>query len=86
MPDEIALIVNGTRVMVPAGATVAVAVALVGHACRRSVSGEPRGPLCGMGICFECRIAINGQPHCRGCQVICKDGMDVRTNDVRTND
>lgn len=81
MRNEIALTVNGTRIVVPSGATVAVAVALAGHACRQSISGEPRGPLCGMGICFECCVAINGQPHCRGCQAICEEGMDVRTSD-----
>lgn len=81
MRNEIALTVNGTRIVVPSGATVAVAVALAGHACRQSISGEPRGPLCGMGICFECRVAINGQPHCCSCQAICEEGMDVRTSD-----
>ncbi len=81
MHNEIALTVNGTRVVVPSGATVAVAVTLAGQACRKSASGEPRGPLCGMGICFECRVAINGQPHCRSCQAICQEGMDVRTSE-----
>ena len=81
MRNEIALTVNGTRVVVPSGATVAVAVVLARQACRASVSGEPRGPLCAMGICFECRVAINGRPHCRSCQALCEEGMDVRTND-----
>jgi len=80
MRDEIALTVNGRCVMVPSGTTVAVAVVLARQACRESVSGEPRGPLCGMGICFECRVAINGQPHCRSCQAICEEGMDVKTH------
>ena len=47
---------------------------------RRSVSGEPRGPLCGMGICFECRVTINGREHCRSCQIPCEPGMEVRTD------
>jgi len=47
---------------------------------RRSMSGEPRGPLCGMGICFECRVTIDGEEHSRSCQTVCKDGMDVRTD------
>ncbi len=34
---------------------------------RRSVSGEPRGVLCAMGICFECRVEISGVPHRRAC-------------------
>ena len=78
MPDEVTITVNGTRVTVPFGATVAVAVMMAGAACRNSVSGEPRGPLCAMGICFECRVAINGRAHCRSCQIICEEGMDVR--------
>ncbi len=81
MPSEITLTVNGVRVTVPNGATVAVAMAISGGACRTSVSGEPRGPLCGMGICFECRVVIDGRPHCRSCQILCAPGMDVRTND-----
>jgi sarcosine oxidase subunit alpha len=44
-----------------------------------SVTGEPRAPLCGMGICFECRATINGFAHRRSCQVLCEPGMDVRT-------
>jgi sarcosine oxidase subunit alpha len=84
MPDSksgsVTLSVNGSRVSVVAGATVAVAVAIAGQACRTSVSGEPRGPLCGMGICYECRVSINGMPHCRSCQILCQSGMDVRTD------
>lgn len=46
---------------------------------RRSVTGEPRGPLCGMGICFECRVTINGRPHQKSCQILCAEGMVVET-------
>ena len=34
---------------------------------RKSVRGEPRGPLCGMGICFECRVDGAPDPHQRTC-------------------
>jgi aerobic-type carbon monoxide dehydrogenase small subunit (CoxS/CutS family) len=71
--------VNGSPVVVLLGATVAVAVVLAGQACRTSVSGEPRGPLCGMGICFECRVAIDGNLHARSCQVLCQQGMEIDT-------
>lgn len=84
MPDftsgSVTLTVDGLPVSVLPGATVAVAVAIAGRSCRTSVSGEPRGPLCGMGICFECRVSINGMPHCRSCQILCESGMDVRTD------
>jgi sarcosine oxidase subunit alpha len=78
--SPVTLSVNGSPVSVLAGATVAVAVAIAGQACRTSVSGEPRGPLCGMGICFECRVSINGTPHCRSCQILCEPGMEVKTD------
>jgi D-hydroxyproline dehydrogenase subunit gamma len=79
MLSQVTVTVNGAPIVVPSGATVAVAVVLAGEACRMSVSGDPRGPLCGMGICFECRVAIDGKPHCRSCQVLCEQGMEVST-------
>jgi hypothetical protein len=77
---QVTLKVNSSPVTVFAGATVAVAVAIAGQTCRTSVSGEARGPLCGMGICFECRVSINCVPHCRSCQILCEPGMDVKTD------
>jgi predicted molibdopterin-dependent oxidoreductase YjgC len=80
MPEEVELMVDGTRVSVAAGTTVAGAVANAGRtAFRHSVSGEPRWPLCGMGICFECRVTIDGRAHSRSCQVMARSGMVVRT-------
>jgi predicted molibdopterin-dependent oxidoreductase YjgC len=79
MLSQVTVTVNGAQVAVPSGTTVAVAVALAGQACRKSVSGELRGPLCGMGICFECRVAIDGNLHARSCQVLCQQGMEIDT-------
>jgi D-hydroxyproline dehydrogenase subunit gamma len=81
MPEQIELTVNGAAVVVPSGATVAVAIALAGAVCRKSVSGELRGPLCGMGICFECRAAVDGRMYCRTCQVLCRPGMEISTGE-----
>ena len=80
MPDQLALKVNGSSVSVPAGTTVAVAVAIAGQTCRTSVTGERRAPLCAMGICYECRVEIDGVPHRRCCQILCESGMDVKTD------
>ena len=60
MPDAIQLKINGRPISVPAGTVVAAAIANAGIVSfRRSVSGQPRGPLCGMGTCLECRVTIN---------------------------
>ncbi len=78
----VTLSVNGQRVVVPAGSMVSTAVALAGVTTyRRSVTGEPRAPLCGMGICFECCVRINGLPHCRSCLILSESGMEVQTDE-----
>jgi hypothetical protein len=79
MSEACSITVNGKQVRVPIGASVAAAVMLANEPCRFSVSGEPRGPLCGMGICMECRATVNGVPHRRTCQMICAPGMEVVT-------
>jgi hypothetical protein len=79
MSTGCSITVNGKHVLVSAGASVAAAVIMANEPCRFSVSGEPRGPLCGMGICMECRATVNGVPHRRTCQIICAAGMEVVT-------
>jgi D-hydroxyproline dehydrogenase subunit gamma len=76
---SIALTVNGVPVTVAPGTTVAAAVAMAADRTRTSVSGEPRGPLCGMGICFECRVTIDGVAHQKSCQIVCRPGISVTT-------
>ena len=80
MDDPVWISIDELPVEVEDGTTVAAAILKSNIAAfRRSVTGEPRGPVCGMGVCFECRVTINGQPHRRSCQVSCEPGMMVRT-------
>ncbi|MEP7342519.1 MAG: (2Fe-2S)-binding protein [Acidobacteriota bacterium] len=82
MPETITLSVNGCSVTMPEGSMVSTAIFASGATTfRRSVTGQPRAPLCGMGICFECRVTINNQRHARSCQIACGEGMDVRTDE-----
>ena len=81
MPDRVTISVNGKPVSVPRGTLVAAALAYAGvSSFRSSVHGEPRGPLCGMGVCFECCLTINGNAHARSCLTLCEEGMEVRTD------
>lgn len=81
MSETVTLTVDGVLVTMPAGSMVSSAILKTGRcAFRRSATGELRGPLCGMGICFECRVTIDGEIHCRSCQTVCGNGMDVRTD------
>ncbi|HEX4309972.1 MAG TPA: (2Fe-2S)-binding protein [Acidobacteriaceae bacterium] len=79
--QSVSLIVNGALLSVASGTTVAAAVLMAGTMTRASVAGEPRGPLCGMGICFECRVTIDGVAHQRSCQILCTEGLRVTTPD-----
>jgi len=73
--------INNRKLDVPSGSTVATAVfASEAVSFRESVSGEKRFPICGMGICFECRVSINGVKHRRSCQILVKEGMKIETD------
>lgn len=81
MAGEITVLVDGRPVLVAAGSMASTAVAVAGAwKFRTSVGGEPRGPLCGMGVCFECRVTIDGRAHCRSCQTVCEPGMEIQTD------
>lgn len=80
MSAVIHLSVDGQPVAVPDGATVAAAVAQVASRFRRSRTGEPRAPLCGMGVCFECRVTVDGVAQVPACLTPARDGTAVTTN------
>ena len=76
--------VGETRVRVPAGSSVAAALAQQPPGrTRLSVSGQWRAPLCGMGVCHECRVLINGRERL-ACQTVCEDGMCIDTRNAHT--
>ena len=78
----IKLTINNRPIEVADGTTVAAAICITGiDGFRRSVNGELRGPLCGMGICFECRVTIDGVSHTRSCNILASNGMEVVTDE-----
>lgn len=78
--QKISIRINGSKVFVSPGTSVAAAIMTSGAACRISAHGTQRGPLCGMGICQECRATINGVRHQVTCQLLCATGMEITTN------
>jgi len=82
MPNLIQVTINGQAVTVPGGITVAAAVLLSGKSgIHRSPSGALRGPVCGMGVCFECRVTVNGRAHARSCLTTCEAGMEISADE-----
>lgn len=71
------IVIDGEPCDVPAGISVAAALALAGNGViRSSVSGERRAPFCGMGVCQECRVTVNGR-RMLACQTECQPDMVI---------
>jgi len=78
----VTITVDGRVLDVRPGTLVAAAVELAapGRGARVSPGGTRRQPLCGMGVCGECRVTVDGRPHRLGCQLACMPGMEIRTD------
>ena len=70
--DRFEIIVNGKRIDVYDGETIGAAMMAAGlHTLRSSKKlKEPRGIYCGIGLCQECRMVINGVPNTQACKNI----------------
>ena len=82
--DTVTLTVDGKPVAAVKGESIAAAMTAAGlRRLRTDQAGRPRGLLCGMGSCFECRVSINGGPATRACLAPVEPGMTVTTLDGR---
>ena len=71
--------VDGAAVPACNGQTVAAALLASGRQVfRRTATGAPRGVFCGMGVCFDCLVTVNGQGDQRACITPARPGMRVR--------
>jgi len=75
----IELTVDGTPLAAPAGQSLAAAMMNAGRVVLRdSPSGMPRGLFCGIGVCQECRVVVDGVVS-RACVTPVVAGMRVTT-------
>lgn len=44
-------------------------------------AGKPRGIFCGIGVCFDCLVVVDGRADERACVVPARAGLDVRTQE-----
>ena len=76
--------IDQKEVRVPAGISVAAALLTQGiKTLRWSAEGDPRGLFCGMGVCYECLVTIDGQPDQRACMSLVEEGMHIHTGTQR---
>lgn len=77
--EFVSIQINGRTMQVPDGISIAVAMVLADEPCRLSVSKTERGPLCAMGICYECRVTVDGIAGLLACITPCVAGIKVNT-------
>ena len=79
---RLSLTLDGRAVNAYEGETVAAVLLAEGHiATRKTRSGSPRGVYCGMGVCFDCLVVVDGVPNTRACVTWVREGMDVTRQD-----
>jgi len=70
--------VDGERAEAFEGESVAAAIMAGGELpLRRTEAMDPRGYYCGMGVCFDCVMVIDGVPNTRTCVTWVREGMTV---------
>ena len=78
--QAVTITLDGVPVPAYLGETIAGALLANGRrAWRHTQSGEPRGLFCGMGICFDCVVTVDGLPGVRACLTPVAEGMVVET-------
>ncbi len=82
---EVTFKLNGIAKSAYLGESVATVLLAEGiNAMRVTTQGQARGVYCGMGVCFDCLVVVNGLPNTRACMTWIKEGMDIHTQDGLT--
>ena len=64
------------------GETLHAALIAAGYRqLRNSKENHPRGIYCGMGVCFECLVTVNGRPSQQACMTRVENGMEVELSE-----
>jgi D-hydroxyproline dehydrogenase subunit gamma len=80
---KVKILVNGRLHVAFEGETVHAALLAAGYRVLRKTlkTGQPRGIFCGMGVCYDCLVTIDGLPNQRACMTQVKDGMEIRVDE-----
>lgn len=74
---------DGTPVPFRPGQTIGAALVADGRPSWRTtrLAGSPRGIFCGIGVCFDCLVTVDGEPNQRACLVRADAGQVVTTQE-----
>jgi aerobic-type carbon monoxide dehydrogenase small subunit (CoxS/CutS family) len=78
---EVEIVVDGLPVTAFEGESVAAALLASGRRTLRTTARlhEPRGMYCGIGVCFDCVMTVDGTPGVQTCQTPVRAGMHVES-------
>lgn len=81
--EKITLKVNGKEITAYKGETLLAALIAAGFKTlkKSAVNKESRGALCGMGVCFECTVTVNGTPNVRSCMTEVENNMEIEIHE-----
>ena len=79
---------DGRELQVLPGQTAAAALWSAGITSWRTTrrTGGPRGVFCGIGVCFDCLVTVNGRPNQRACLVPAEPGDVITTQEGTGHD
>ncbi len=78
--QPLTIIVDGEPVKAFAGESVAAVLLAQGlRTFRHTEKGAPRGLFCGMGVCFDCLVTVDGVDNVRACMTPVVEGMVIDT-------
>ncbi len=79
---------DGTEIDFSPGQSVGAALTAAGIRSWRTtrITGRPRGLFCGIGICFDCLVVVDGRPNQRACLLTAEDGMEIATQEGTGHD
>jgi predicted molibdopterin-dependent oxidoreductase YjgC len=76
----LAVTIDGRPAQAYLGETVAAVLLAEGvRVFSHDANGRPRGFNCGMGVCYECAVTVDGIPNVRACVTPVVAGMAIET-------
>jgi predicted molibdopterin-dependent oxidoreductase YjgC len=78
---EVEITVDGKNIFAVDGEPIASALIAAGIMTFRKtrIRKEPRGYFCGIGLCTDCMMIVDGAPNIRTCITPAREGMKIET-------
>jgi predicted molibdopterin-dependent oxidoreductase YjgC len=79
---------DGREIAAEPGQSVGAALVAAGYVAWRTTrhGGAPRGLFCGIGVCFDCLVVVNGRPGRRACLTEAHPGDEVTSQEGTGHD